>query len=79
MRDNVSYAFSSAFTMSPDSMQPHIIPEEPDDDLLEERWYTPPPMSEPNPITKRLCFSSNTKPPNHTEHTEISDFEIVRI
>ena len=71
MRDNVSYAFSSAFTMSPDGTQPHVIPDEADDELLEERWYTPPPMSEPKPITKRLRFSSDTKPAKNTDPTVI--------
>jgi hypothetical protein len=52
MHDNISYTFSSAFTMSTDGMRAHIIPEDSDDELIEERWYTPPHMKEPEPTIK---------------------------
>ncbi len=42
MDDNINYAFSSAFTMSPDGVpQPHVIPNDDDDEIDEVQWYTP--------------------------------------
>jgi len=35
-------------------MRAHIIPEDSDDELIEEQWYTPPHMREPEPTTKRI-------------------------
>ena len=41
MDDKINYAFSSAFTMSPDGVpQPHVIPND-DDEIDEVIWYTP--------------------------------------
>jgi hypothetical protein len=54
VKDNISYAFSSAFTMSPDGMKAHIIPMDSDNELIEEQWYKPPHMREPEPTKKRI-------------------------
>jgi hypothetical protein len=78
VQDNISYVFSSAFTMSPDGMKAHIIPEDADDELIEERWYTPPHMREPKPTIKRIRFSSDTKTPKRTEHTVSAGLKLVR-
>ncbi len=62
--------------MSPDGMRAHIIPDDSDVELIEEKWYTPPHMKESKPPIKRIRFSSDTKPPTNTERTVSSDFEI---
>jgi hypothetical protein len=42
MDDKINYAFSLAFTMSPDGVpQPHVIPNDDDNEIDEVQWYTP--------------------------------------
>jgi hypothetical protein len=51
--DKINYAFSSAFTTSPDGIpQPHIIPNDDDDDVHQNEQSN-----------KCVCFSESTKPP----------------
>ncbi len=62
--DKINYALSSAFTTSPDGIpQPHIIPNDDDDDMDEVRWYTPVHVRQNEQLNKRVCFSKSTKPP----------------
>ncbi len=40
--DKINYAFSSTFTASPDGIpQPHVIPNDDNDEINEVQWYTP--------------------------------------
>jgi hypothetical protein len=40
--DKINYAFSSAFTTSPDGIpQPYIIPNDENEEIDEVQWYTP--------------------------------------
>jgi hypothetical protein len=40
--DKINYAFSLAFTTSPDGIsQPHVIPNDENDEIDELQWYTP--------------------------------------
>jgi hypothetical protein len=58
MDDKINYAFSSAFTMSPDSVpQPHAIPNDDDDEIDEVQWYTPAHTHQTKNPNKRVCFS----------------------
>ncbi len=61
--DKISYAFSSAFTRSPDGIpQPHVIPHDDNDDMDEVKWYTPAHVRQSEQSNKRVCFSKSTKP-----------------
>ncbi len=61
--DKINYAFSSAFTTSPDSIpQPHSIPNGDDDEMDEVKWYTPAQVRQNEQSNKRVCFSKSTKP-----------------
>jgi hypothetical protein len=59
MDDKINYAFSSAFTMSPDGVpQPHGIPNDDDDEIDEVQWYL---LIAPELLTvpsKRICPES---------------------
>jgi hypothetical protein len=40
--DEINNAFSLAFTTSPDGIpQPHVIPNDDNDEINEVQWYTP--------------------------------------
>ncbi len=71
--DKINYAFSSAFTTSPEGIpQPHIIPNDDDDDdddeMDEVKWYTPAHVHQNEQSNKRVCFSKSTKPPKPILH-----------
>jgi hypothetical protein len=67
--DKINYAFSLAFTTSPDSIpQPHIIPNDDDDEIDEVQWYTPAHVRQNEQFNKRVCFSESTKPPKPILH-----------
>jgi hypothetical protein len=66
--DKINYAFSLAFTTSPDGIpQPHVIPNDDNDEMNEVQWYTPAhvPQKQSN---ERVCFSKSMKPPKPTLH-----------
>jgi hypothetical protein len=72
--DKINYAFSSAFTTSPDGIpQPHIIPNDDNDEMDEVKWYTSAHTRQNEQSNKRVCFSKSTKPPKPILHetTEI--------
>ncbi len=74
MDDKINYAFSSAFTMSPDSVpQPHVIPND-DDEIDEVIWYTPAHTHQNKNPNKCVRFSESTKPPTPIPH-EISNID----
>ena len=76
MDDKINYAFSSAFTMSPDGVpQPHVIPND-DDEIDEVIWYTPAHTHQNKNPNKRVRFSESTKPPTPIPH-EISDIDFT--
>ncbi len=53
-----------AFTTSPDSIpQPHIIPNDDNDEMDEVQWYTPAHMRQNEDSNKGVCFTESTKPP----------------
>ncbi len=61
MDDKINYALSSAFTASPDGiLQPHVIPNDDDDEMDEVQWYTPAHMCQNEQSNKRVCFSKST-------------------
>jgi hypothetical protein len=61
--DKISYAFSLAFTTSPDGIpQPHIIPNDDNDEMDEVQWYTPAHVHQNEQSNKRVCFNKSTKP-----------------
>ncbi len=64
MDDKINYAFLLAFTKSPDDIpQPHVIPNDDDDDMDEVQWYTPAHVRQNEQSTKRVHFSGSTKSP----------------
>ncbi len=64
MDDKINYAFSPAFTASLDGIpQPHIIPNDKDDEMDEVKWYTPAHVHQNEQSNKRICFIKSTKPP----------------
>jgi hypothetical protein len=66
VNDEINYAFSLAFTTSPDGIiQPHVIPNDDDDEMDEVKWYTPVHVQQSN---KCICFSKSTKPPKPILH-----------
>jgi hypothetical protein len=73
--DKFNYAFSLAFTTSPDGIpQPHVIPNDDDDEMDEVQWYTPANVHQNEQSNKRVCFSKSTKPPTPIVH-ETSEIE----
>ncbi len=69
MDDNINYAFISAFTTSPDGIpQPHVIPNDDDDEMDEVKWYTPAHVCQNEQTNKRVCFSKSMKPPKPILH-----------
>ena len=76
--DKINYAFSSAFTTSPDGIpQPHVIPNDDDDEMDEVMWYTPAHVHQNEQPNKRVCFSKLTKPPKPILHeTPEIEFEL---
>ncbi len=58
MDDKINYAFSLAFTTSPDGIpQPHVIPNDGNDEINEVQWYTPAHVHQNEQSNKRVCFS----------------------
>jgi hypothetical protein len=67
--DKINYAFLLAFTTSPDGIsQPHIIPNDDDDEMDEVKWYTPAHMRQTEQSNKHVCFSKSTKHPKPILH-----------
>jgi hypothetical protein len=67
--DKIKYAFSSAFTTSPDGIpQPHVIPNNDNDEIDEVQWHTPAHVHHHEQSNKPVCFSESTKPPKHILH-----------
>ncbi len=65
----INYAFSLAFTASPDGIpQPHIIPNDDDDKIGEVQWYTPAHVYQNEQLNKRVCFNKSTRPPKPILH-----------
>jgi hypothetical protein len=62
--DKINYAFSLAFTKSPDGIpQPHIIPNDDNDEINEVQWYTPAHVHQNEQSNKCVHFSESTKSP----------------
>ncbi len=58
-----------AFTTSSDGIpQPHVIPNDDDDEMDEVKWYTPAHMCQKEQSNERGCFSKSTKPPKPILH-----------
>ena len=69
MDDKINYAFSLAFTTSPDSIsQPHVIPNGDHDEMDEVKCYTPAHMHQNEQSNKRVHFSKSMKPPKPILH-----------
>jgi hypothetical protein len=65
----MNYAFSLAFTTSPDGIpQPHVISNDDDDVINEVQWYTPAHVRQHEQSNKHVCFSESTKPPKSVLH-----------
>jgi hypothetical protein len=65
----VNYAFSSAFTTSPDIIpQPCTIPNDDDDEIDDIHWYTPAHVCQNEQSNKHVSFSKSTKPPKPILH-----------
>ncbi len=65
----INYAFSLAFTTSPDGiLQPHIIPNDDDDKMNEVKWYTPAHVCQNEQSNKRIHFRKSKKPPKPILH-----------
>jgi hypothetical protein len=78
MDHKINYAFSFAFTMSPDGVpQPRIIPNDNADKINEVQWYIPANVHQIKNPNKRVCFSESTKPPTPILHeTPDLDFKL---
>ncbi len=75
MDDKINYAFSLAFTTSPDGTpQPHIIPNDDDDEMDEVQRYTPAHEHQNEQSNKPVCFGESMKPPKPILH-ETPDIE----
>jgi hypothetical protein len=62
--DEINYAFSLAFTTSPDGTpQSHVIPNDGDDEIDEVQWYTPAHVRQNEQSNQCACFSESMKPP----------------
>ncbi len=69
MDDKINYAFSSAFTTSPESIsQPQVIPNDDDDEMDKVKWYTPAYVRQNEQSNNHVCFSKSTKPPKPILH-----------
>jgi hypothetical protein len=67
--DKINYAFSSAFPTSPDGIpQPHVIPNDDDDEMYEVQWYTPAHVRQNEQSNKHVHLSKSTKPPKPILH-----------
>jgi hypothetical protein len=67
--NKINYAFSLAFTTSPDSKpKPHIIPNNDDDEMDEVQLYTPAHVCQNEQSNKCVCFSKSSKPPKPILH-----------
>jgi hypothetical protein len=65
----INYAFSSAFTTSLDGIpQPHVIPNDKDDEMDEVKWYTPAHVHQNEQSNKHVGFIKSTKPPKPILH-----------
>ncbi len=63
--DKINYAFSLAFTTSPDGIpQPQDIPNNDNDEMDEIQWYTPAHVRQNEQSNKRVCFSNQHNFPN---------------
>ncbi len=77
MDDTINDAFSSAFTMSLDGVpQPHVIPNDDDNEIDEVQWYTPAHAHQNKNPNKRVHFSESTKPSKPIPH-ETSDMDFM--
>ncbi len=74
----INYAFSLAFIMSPDGVpQPHVIPNDDEDEIDEVQWYTPAHTHQTKNPNKCVRFSESTKPPKPILHeTPDMDFKL---
>ncbi len=69
MDDKINYSLSTTFTTSSDSIpQPHIIPNDDDDEINEIRWYTPAHVYQNEQSNECVCFSESTKAPTLILH-----------
>jgi hypothetical protein len=67
--DKINYAFSLTFATSPDGIpQPHVIPNDDDDEMDEVKWYTPAHMHQNDQSNKRVCFSKSMNSPKPILH-----------
>jgi hypothetical protein len=67
--DKIIYAFSLAFTtLSHGIPQPHVIPNDENDEMDEVKWYTPAYVHQNEQSNKRVCLSKSTKPPKPILH-----------
>jgi hypothetical protein len=67
--DKINYAFSLAFTTSPNGIpQPHVIPNDGNDEIDEVQWYIPVHVRQNEQSNKCVCFSESTKPPKPILH-----------
>jgi hypothetical protein len=67
--DKINYAFSLAFTTSPDGIpQPHVIPNDGNNEMDEVQWYTPEHVCQNEESNKFVCFGESTKPPKPILH-----------
>ncbi len=69
MDDKINYASSLAFTTSPDGIpQPHIIPNDDNDEIGEVQWYAPAHVCQNEQSNKCVCYSESTTPPKPIMH-----------
>ncbi len=69
MDDKINYAFLLAFTTSPDGiLQPHVIPNDDNDEIDEVQRYTPAHVRQNEQSNNRVCFSKSTEPPKSILH-----------
>jgi hypothetical protein len=67
--DDINYAFSLAFTTSPDGIpQPCVIPYDDNAEIDEVQWYTPAHVHQNERSYKCVHFSESTKPPKPILH-----------
>ncbi len=67
--DKINYAFLLAFTTSCDGIpQPHIIPNDDNDEMDEVQWYTPAHVHQSEQSNNHVCFSKSTKHPKPMLH-----------
>ncbi len=58
-----------AFTTSPDGIpQPHVIPNDDNDEMDEVQWYTPARVCQNEQSNKHVCFSESSKFPKPILH-----------